>query len=181
MPTVWRFPDGNAHQPDVWRLEEHLFSLPALRLEAQVCCERHNGGLSGRRCCLENECMNTSVLSQHDYEALVAGGLRQAGLTDDQVSALLAARWPLFLPDLLAEAGGRGRLLTADDVAEWLQHRFGQQVDPNELAYHPAHVDELLAWACEHDIGRPTFAGWAATMRPNTVEAILRRECAPNN
>jgi len=125
--------------------------------------------------------MSDTVLSQADYELAIRGGLRARGIADEVIDTLLAARWPLFLPDLLAECGGRGRLLTVEGVGDWLRARFGEPIDPNELAYRPRHVEELLQWACENGVGQPTFAGWAATMRPNTLEAILRKEKAPQN
>jgi hypothetical protein len=126
--------------------------------------------------------MNTAtVLSRNEYEALIRLGLRERGVDDATVNLLLAARWPMTAPDLLAECAGRGRLLAIGDLEEWYKSVYDDPEPILTIVFGPLHVTAFLDWAVASDRGRPTLGGYAATRHPEVVEQICEKEAAPRN
>jgi hypothetical protein len=126
--------------------------------------------------------MNTAkVLSRSEYESILRSGLTKIGIDPGSVEKLLLARWPMSAPDVLAECSGRGRLLSFDELTQWLENRFQENVEPLELGFVPYLVDEFLAWAEENDVGRVTFPGFIATDHPKLIADICTEEKSPWN
>ena len=112
-----------------------------------------------------------TVLSRAEYEAVIKAGLSHQGIGSDVADTLLAARWPMDAPGLLAECAGRGRLLSLEDIEHWLSDRFGQPIDPFELGFGPDQADACLEWAAAQGRGRPTLA---AVVRDQAPELIAK-------
>lgn len=122
--------------------------------------------------------MSDKVLSQSDYEAAIAGGLKRLGIDEATSGKLIRARWPMSPVDVLSECAGRGRLLTIEDLQRWFDERYGVgKVSVEEpLSFHSHNVNAFLQWALQNNVGGVTFAGQLATEAPQAIEAILERE-----
>lgn len=126
------------------------------------------------------------ILSRDEYDAILLAALAEHGIGRDGAESLIAARWPMDLGGVVAEVSGRGRLLSTDDVLDWLAEAIndGARPDPSEVrgsVFGPNSVDHLARWAAENGRGEPTLAAAVAAESPRAVRSIQRWEAAPWN
>jgi len=128
------------------------------------------------------------MLSTQEYDSIIAQALRSLGLTKGEAQRLLAARWPMAaVPGLVSEAAGRGLIVSATDVADWLTEVVGptwadgEPVDPESTLVTPRLCDRFLEWAVEHGRARPSAIGQMMIERPQVLEQLLEAANAEKN
>ena len=127
-----------------------------------------------------------------EYDSILLAALRSHGLDDDAARRVIAARWPMDAAGLLAEANGRGLVVTPGEVLDFLCDGCGL-ASPDELAdllaecgpvqFNPEEADAFFDWCVANARAVPTPNG-ARLQHPDADKKILaacRRAAAPLN
>lgn len=125
------------------------------------------------------------VLSTREFDAVLLRALGRLGLSRDEARHLIDARWPIVGAGVLTELTGRGLVLSIDDVQSFLDELAamdgGDRLDARAIAWVPATLDLLIAWAERNGRGQPTLLGHLNARHPQVVERYMRAAAAPNN
>lgn len=124
-------------------------------------------------------------LSTSEYESFLLAYLRACGIDEPSALSLLAARWPLIGPGVIAESQGRGVNLTLDDVQAFcdslVEKTDHPAPDARAAMFLPDVFDAMLSWLVAHGRVKPTITGELMQSQPRKLGQILRKTKAGAN
>lgn len=116
-------------------------------------------------------------LTLPEYDAILLASLRNLGLSDTDARTIIAARWPMDAVGVIAEAGGRGLIVDAADVAAFVVEAVGDDADGavDGVVMTNEAVELFLRWAVENDRARLTPTG--RLLQRADTDKVIRRTC----
>lgn len=121
------------------------------------------------------------ILTEAEFDGLVIAGLiRTLGMDPATARATAKSRWPMCGEVVVAECRGRGLVLTADDVTDYLRHRFdrthcldGAPLTAENVVMPSYMVSELLDWAIAEGRGIPSAEAPPPPQRPTVTVTMM--------
>ncbi len=124
-------------------------------------------------------------LTLAEYDDVLLASLRNLGLSDADAKRLIEARWPMDQTGVIAEAGGRGLLVDAADVAAFAVEAIGDDAGGavDNVVMAAESVEIFLQWAVENDRARLTPTGRLLQLgcTDRVINRTCRRAAAANN